>query len=120
MTWSTGAATPEAPSLGPEEAVRLVGEGALLLDVRELDEWQAGHAAAALHVPLGTLADELHQLSVDRQVVCVCRSGGRSARAAGALLQAGFDSWNLTGGMQAWAVAGLPVVDAEGGPGTVI
>ncbi|MCU1491295.1 MAG: Rhodanese-related sulfurtransferase [Acidimicrobiaceae bacterium] len=112
--------TSGAPNLGPLEAVELVAEGAQLLDVRELDEWQAGHAEAALHVPLGALAEALDQLSIDKPVVCVCRSGGRSAQAADALVRVGYDAWNLAGGMQAWAAAGLAFVDAEGAPGTVI
>jgi len=120
MTMSKGAATSGAPSLDPREAAQLVEEGALLLDVRELDEWQAGHVVDALHLPLGSLVAEVDRVPLGRQVVCVCRAGGRSGQAADWLVQGGYDAWNLAGGMQAWAAAGLPFVDAEGAPGTVI
>jgi rhodanese-related sulfurtransferase len=111
---------PSSPSVTAEEAVRRVDEGAVLLDVREPDEWQAGHAPQALHVPLAALAARVDQLDEATPIVAVCRVGGRSERAAGALLQRGFDAVNLTGGMQAWAAAGLPVVVDSGGPGEII
>jgi rhodanese-related sulfurtransferase len=109
-----------APELAPTEAVEMVESGAILLDVREPDEWLAGHAIPAVHVPLGDLDTNLDRLSLDKPIVCVCRSGGRSARAADALVRAGYDAWNLTGGMKAWAAAGLPVIDDAGAPGSVI
>lgn len=104
--------------LAPTEALALVEDGAVLLDVREDDEWSAGHAPSATHVPLGCLS--VDGLPRDRPIVCVCRSGGRSSNAAGALRGAGFDARNLNGGMNAWLLAGLPVVDDSGSPGTVI
>jgi len=96
-----------------------VGAGAFLLDVRNPDEWDAGHAPAATLVPLGTLGDRVAELPTDRRIVVVCRSGARSARATEALVGAGYDAVNLAGGMQAWAALGLPVVTDAGGPGTV-
>ena len=96
-----------------------VEAGAFLLDVRNPDEWEAGHAPAATLVPLGVLADRVAELPTDRRIVVVCRSGGRSARAAEALVGAGYDAVNLIGGMQAWAELGLPVVTDAGGPGAV-
>ncbi len=106
--------------IDPAEAVRLVEGGALLLDVREDDEWAAGHAAAAVHLPMGQLPDRAAELDVDRLVVCVCRVGGRSAAVASALVVAGFDVRNVAGGMLAWEQAGLDVVAADGTAGTVI
>lgn len=88
----------------------------VLLDVREPGEWAAGHAPGALHVPLGDLDSD--RIAGD-EVVTVCRSGARSARAAAALAQAGVQVRNMVGGMQAWAEAGLPVVAPDGGAGTV-
>jgi rhodanese-related sulfurtransferase len=106
------------PEVDPLEADRLVAGGALLLDVREPDEWAAGHAPAAVHVPLRTLP--ANRPEPGRAIVAVCRSGARSARAAEALRQWGYDAVNLAGGMQAWATAGLPVVtDDPGRPGIV-
>jgi rhodanese-related sulfurtransferase len=108
------------PEVGPEEAQRMIESGAFLLDVREEDEWQAGRAPSATHVALGTLPQRLDEVPNDRQVVAICRVGGRSARATAFLMQDGRDVVNLTGGMKAWAAAGLPVVDDAGGAGRVI
>jgi len=105
--------------VGAEEAARRVDEGAVLLDVREPDEWHAGHAPDAVHVPLAALAASVDQLDKDKPIVAVCRVGGRSERAASALLQRGYDAVNLAGGMQAWQAAGMPVVTDTGDPGTV-
>lgn len=102
------------------EAVRLIGEGALLLDVREDDEWAAGHAPMARHLPMNALPDRAGELDPSVPVVCVCRLGGRSAAVAAALVGAGFDVTNLAGGMVAWEAAGFDVVGADGAPGTII
>lgn len=116
MTMSEGG----VPQITPEEAVGQRADGALLLDVREDDEWTAGHAPDAQHLPLGRIESESATIPKDRPIVAVCRVGGRSQRAAIALRSAGFDVVNLTGGMQAWAAAGLEVVAADGSPGQVI
>ncbi len=89
----------------------------LLLDVREDDEWSSGHAPQATHLTLGTL--DPAAVPRDRPVIAVCRSGNRSGKAAQALAAAGHDVRNLTGGMNAWAQAGLPVVGSDGKPGQV-
>ncbi len=105
----------------PLEARGLVSSGAaVLLDVREDDEWAAGHAPEAVHLPLSTadLAD--HKLTSSQLVVVVCRSGRRSAMAVDRLRAAGRTACNLRGGMQAWSLAGLPVTCTGGQPGTVI
>ena len=95
----------------PTEAVRLVDAGALLLDVREDHEWQAGHAPEATHLPMSRIGAEVGQLPTDRLIVCVCHVGARSAAVAEALTNAGFSAANLVGGMDAWAAQGLPVVN---------
>lgn len=93
------------------------GAGVTLVDVRELDEWEAGRAPGAVHVPMSSLsADQLPDAAV---LHCICRSGGRSGKVTEALRRAGYDAYNVAGGMQAWAAACLPVV-ADSGPGTVI
>lgn len=107
------------PQLPPSEAHRHP-PGAVLLDVREPDEWAAGHAPEARHLPLGRLAAEYQDLPRDAPVLCLCRSGGRSQQAAAALRNAGYDARNVAGGMQAWLADGLPVVDDRGDPGSVI
>jgi len=109
----------ELPEVDPDQAVALIADGAFLLDVREPDEWLAGHAPEAHHVPLGDLEDRYGELPTDHVIVCVCRGGGRSARAAAALAAVGLQTINLAGGMRAWESSGLPVV-ADGGTGTVI
>jgi rhodanese-related sulfurtransferase len=103
----------------PEQAVDLVGQGAVLLDVREPHEWQAGHAPKARHIPLGDLPRRSSELPEGKPVLTVCRSGHRSARAAKLLAGSGRPVSNVAGGMTAWARAGLPVVAKGGGPGRI-
>ena len=91
-----------------------------LLDVREDDEWQAGHIDGAQHIPLGDLGARLAEVPKGQRVVAVCRSGSRSAAAVRGLKQQGYDAENLDGGVTAWAKAGLPLVDDAGRPGRVI
>ncbi len=109
-------ATPEVEAA---EGSRLVVDGAVLLDVREPDEWNAGHAPAAVHVPLGALAATATDGWAGRQVVVICRSGNRSRTATDALRARGIDAVNLAGGMRAWEAAGLPVVTPSGDAGRV-
>ena len=108
----------EMPTIRPEDAhTRLAG--VVLLDVREDDEWTAGHAPDATHTPLGQLIPADYPAGTT--VLCVCRSGGRSSKAVEALRAAGIDAVNVSGGMTCWAAAGLPVIaDVGGAPGTVI
>lgn len=105
-------------SVDPAGARDLVAAGARLLDVRDDHEWSAGRAPGALHVALADLPDRVDSLDRERAIVCVCRSGGRSARATEYLVEQGFAAVNLDGGMHAWALAGL---DMEGdGPEAVV
>ncbi len=91
-----------------------------LLDVREQDEWDAGHVDGAQHVPLGQLAARLAEIPRDRVVVCICKMGGRSEAARVGLVQMGIEAENLEGGMVAWHRAGLAHISSLGGPGRVI
>jgi rhodanese-related sulfurtransferase len=90
------------------------------LDVREDDEWQAGHIDGARHIPLGELSSRVGELPKGRPIVAVCRSGSRSAAAVRGLKQLGYDAENLDGGVTAWSRAGLPLIDDAGTPGRVI
>jgi rhodanese-related sulfurtransferase len=92
----------------------LIQQGATLLDVREQDEWNAGHASAAVHMPLAQVPSSLALLPEGRPIVVVCRSGRRSTFAVAQLLQAGIEAANLDGGMQAWLLAGGDVVASPG------
>lgn len=98
------------PELSPLEVMAVVEAGAVLLDVREDDEWAAGHAPQAVHMAMSRLNQEYERLPADRQIVCICHVGARSAAVADALRRAGWDAVNLSGGMEAWQAAGLPVV----------
>jgi rhodanese-related sulfurtransferase len=99
-------------------------DGDFLLDVREDDEWQAGHADGALHVPMSELVARYDEVTAaapqDGRINVICRSGGRSAQVTLYLTQQGLDAVNVDGGMQAWEIAGRPVVTDEGEPGKVL
>jgi DMSO/TMAO reductase YedYZ molybdopterin-dependent catalytic subunit/rhodanese-related sulfurtransferase/glyoxylase-like metal-dependent hydrolase (beta-lactamase superfamily II) len=109
-----------APHVGPRAAKAMVDGGALLLDVREADEWYAEHAPGAMFLPMGRVHARLDELPRDHPIVVVCRSGGRSAAVTASLRRSGFDAVNLAGGMCAWAAAGLPVVAGGSDPGLVV
>jgi rhodanese-related sulfurtransferase len=109
-----------ARELDPLSADDAARDGAVLLDVREPVEFETGHAPNARLIPLGDLPARAGELDPAHAIVCVCRSGHRSAHAADALTAAGFDAVNLAGGMLAWAAEGLPVVTEQGGAGAVL
>jgi rhodanese-related sulfurtransferase len=99
----------EMPEIGAGEAIELVAGGATLIDVREQDEWDAGHAPTARLLPMSVLRDRIDELPTDTQLLIVCHSGGRSLRVTDLLLKSGYDAVNVIGGMTAWAAAGGPV-----------
>ncbi len=88
--------------------------GAYLLDVREDDEWAAGHAPDAVHIPVGNLNERAAEIPQDHEVYVICRSGTRSTYAAQALAGAGWKTVNVADGMTGWAVAGRPMVSETG------
>ncbi|MEV7613069.1 rhodanese-like domain-containing protein [Streptomyces sp. NPDC089799] len=108
----------------PTVGVDALGADSFILDVREADEWQAGHAEGALHIPMSEFVarfGELTEAAPDGDKVYVmCRVGGRSAQVTGYLLQQGIDAVNVDGGMQSWEAAGRAVVTDAGVPGSVI
>ena len=92
------------------EASRRQAAGALLIDVREPAEWHQGHAPHATLIPLGSLSGRLTDVPRDRDVLLICRSGNRSGSAQRQLQQLGYQRvFNVSGGMNAWVSAGLPV-----------
>ncbi|KOG87846.1 rhodanese-like domain-containing protein [Streptomyces varsoviensis] len=108
----------------PEVDAASVPSDGFLLDVREDDEWAAGHAEGALHIPMSDFVGRYGELTERApeggKVYVICRSGGRSAQVTQYLLQQGLDAVNVAGGMQHWAASGRPVTDGANGPGAVI
>jgi rhodanese-related sulfurtransferase len=102
---------PQLPSVDPRE----IGDD-LLLDVREADEWAAGHAPGAVHLPLSELQSRYAEVPTDRPVAVVCKVGGRSAQATAYLNAQGCRARNVVGGMLAWAEHGLPMEAPDGAP----
>jgi rhodanese-related sulfurtransferase len=100
--------------VGPQRAQELVAEGASFIDVREAYERDAGYIPGTRHIELERLASQADQIDRSAPVVFHCRLGVRSAMAASAFRAAGFDAYTLTGGIQAWLDAGLPI-EPEGG-----
>jgi rhodanese-related sulfurtransferase len=98
----------------PTAAVDEVGPEAVLLDVREDDEWAAGHAPDAVHLPATQLMARYGEVPADREVHVICRTGGRSARVTQWLNDSGFDAVNVAGGMSAWVAVGRPIVSEDG------
>ena len=92
-----------------------VTDDAYLLDVREPDEWAAGHPPGAHHVPMMQVPGRADEIPDDRDVVVVCRVGARSAQVVAYLAGNGYaNAVNLDGGMVAWAAAGRPMVSEDG------
>ena len=95
------------------------GDAVVLLDVREDDEWQRGHAPGAQHIPMGDVPTRMAEIDAEAQLFVVCHAGGRSQRVAQYLARNGYEPVNIAGGMLAWAGAGRPVVTDDGSVGTV-
>jgi rhodanese-related sulfurtransferase len=105
----------------PEVAALAVTDDMFVLDVREPDEWTAGHVSCAVHVPMMEVPSRCDEVPRDRDVVVVCRVGGRSAQVVAYLQAHGWHrAANLAGGMFAWQEAGRPVVGDDGQPGRVV
>jgi rhodanese-related sulfurtransferase len=107
-------------ALSAPDADRLRGEGHRVLDVREDDEFAAGHIAGAVHIPLMQLPARARELDPAADWLAVCRVGARSLQATAFLSRMGLRVANVEGGMEAWARAGLPFEDGNGRPGRVI
>jgi rhodanese-related sulfurtransferase len=116
---ASAAPASQAPASLPLEvdvatAATMRDAGAFVLDVRQPDEWVAGHIPGATLIPLGELPTRTAEVPSDREVVVVCRSGNRSATGRDILLDAGFASvTSMAGGMTDWAAAGLEVATGQ-------
>jgi rhodanese-related sulfurtransferase len=104
----------------PTVAVAELPADAVVIDVREDDEWTAGHAPHARHLPMSLLAGRLEEIPDADPLYVICRSGSRSAQVVAFLNQRGRSTVNVAGGMQSWAASGLPMVAEHGGPPGVV
>jgi len=108
----------------PTVEVSSLPTDAVLLDVREDDEWAAGHIAGAVHVPMMSLPQRLQYepgpITPDNEIVVVCKVGSRSAQVTAWLRQQGYPATNLAGGMLAWEAAGRPMESTDGRPPAVV
>jgi rhodanese-related sulfurtransferase len=98
----------------PARAAALLADGATVIDVRETYERDAGYIEGTRHIELERLASRAEEIDRTRAVVFHCRLGVRSAMAASAFRAAGYDAYTLTGGIQAWVDAGLPIAPDGG------
>jgi rhodanese-related sulfurtransferase len=97
------------------DAAQEVQRGALLVDVRESEDWQQGHAPAAVHMPRGTIELDIEEKApaLDTPIICHCGGGSRSALVAENLQRMGYTNVkSLAGGFKAWKQAGLPVTES--------
>jgi len=105
----------------PSVPASQVEPGVYLLDVREPEEWTAGHAPDAHHMPMMEVPVRMAEVPTDTEVVVVCRSGGRSGQVVSYLMGNGWDNVrNLDGGMQSWAATGREVISENGQPARVL
>ncbi len=104
----------------PAVSVADLPADAALLDVRESDEWVAGHAPNAQHLPMSELTGRIAELPDADPLYVVCRSGGRSARVVAYLAGQGYPAVNVEGGMQSWAAQGREVVAEGGSPPQIV
>jgi rhodanese-related sulfurtransferase len=100
--------------LDAARAQELIEAGAELIDVRRPYEWEAGRLAGSRNLEMNELTAAADSIERDRAVLFYCRSGNRSGMAAEAFRQAGFDAYNLAGGIEAWVAEGHPIEPAGG------
>ena len=106
---------PTSTELAAERVAEWLSAGkAQLIDTRHDYEWEAGRIAGARHVEMNELRESAGSISRERAVVFCCRAGNRSALAADAFRQAGYDAYHLAGGISAWAERGLPIEPEDG------
>jgi rhodanese-related sulfurtransferase len=104
----------EVREIEPRKAAELIENGAPVVDVRDPDEYEAGHIAGAKHVPFDQLNGDTAGVEEGGQIVFYCRSGDRSATAASAFEGSGYDAYSVAGGLEAWAESGLPLEPEDG------
>jgi rhodanese-related sulfurtransferase len=102
---------PPLPSLNAMELNEKLKNGnrPLVVDVREPEEYRAGHIAGSKLIPMGELGKRIKELPKNKEIVCVCASGSRSHSATKMLIDAGYNTFDMKGGMFMWQRAQLPV-----------
>jgi rhodanese-related sulfurtransferase len=102
---------PPLPSVNAAELNEKLknGKSSLVVDVRQPEEYAAGHIAGSKLIPLGDLSKRLNELPKDREIICVCASGSRSQSATKFLIDAGYNAFNMQGGMFMWQRAKLSI-----------
>lgn len=100
--------------ISADRAAELIESGALVIDVRHQYEWDAGRIPGASHIEINDLASSAESVPRDRPVVFYCRTGSRSALAAAAFRQAGWDAYNLEGGVTDWVDRGHELDPPDG------
>ena len=91
------------------QAYALYPDGAFFLDVREVEEWDAGHVPDTTNIPLSELENRLNELPTDQDIVVICRSGNRSTIGRDILLDAGFKNvTSMQDGLREWKASGYP------------
>jgi rhodanese-related sulfurtransferase len=109
--WPAAEGGPFPEEISVAEARAKLHAGALILDVRQPEEYASGHIPGATLIPIGQLERRANELPRDREIVVVCRSGGRSAMGRDILKKAGFTNvTSMAQGMNAWKAAGYPIV----------
>jgi rhodanese-related sulfurtransferase len=101
---------PGVPEVTVDQLAAAHAGGAPVVDVREPDEYEAGHVPGAVLIPMGQVVERVTELDRSRPVYVICQSGSRSGRAAQWYRSQGIDARNVAGGTSAWAERGKPVV----------
>ena len=99
----------EAPEVTTADLAAARESDCVLVDVRTQEEWDSGHVPGAIHIPLDQFSDRWQELPTDERIYVICAAGGRSMKAATALVGAGVDAVNVAGGTKQWIEEGRPV-----------
>jgi rhodanese-related sulfurtransferase len=111
---------PSVPEVAVSQIPSAGDQPPYILDVREDDEWEAGHIEGAQHIPMMKVPARLAEIPTGEQVLVICRSGSRSARVVGFLQAQGVDAANVAGGMQVWSTLGRAMTGPPGQPPRVL
>ena len=104
-----GPPPPVVPEVDLDQLDAVRGGGAPVIDVRQPDEYEAGHVPGARLIPLNEVPTRMGEVPADGTVYVICQTGGRSARATEFLRAQGIDARNVAGGTKAWVESGRAV-----------